>query len=200
MAKRARRDGCTDIAAACETCDFFGCTCGLRGPAGTGGDDRRVLVDHLCRVSSDLVSVADELQKKLQFKKCCVCGEETRHDWSCDCPENGVATNHTVADELRRLAREFEAALDQGKQLLGSGYDKRKPDENGVAVSHDDGGSDSVSSAEEDASDFGWKRNWLGCSTLRLVRRLNCPQMCRCSPPVGPTPDPHDAQRLLCCV
>ena len=112
-----------------------------------------MLVDHLCRVSSDLVSVADELQKKLQYKKCCVCGEETRHDWSCDCPENRVATNHTVADELRRLAREFEVALDQGKRLLCSGYDERKADEHGLVVSHNDGGSDSVSSAEEDASE-----------------------------------------------
>jgi hypothetical protein len=110
-------------------------------------------VDHLCRVSSDLVSVADELRSKLRSKKCCGCGEKTRRDWSCDCTANGVATNHTVADELRRLAREFEAALDQGKQLLGSGYDERQADGNGLVGSHDDGGSDSVYSAEDDSSD-----------------------------------------------
>jgi hypothetical protein len=109
-------------------------------------------VDHLCRVSSDLVSVADELRSKLRSKKCCGCGEKTRRDWSCDCTANGVATNHTVADELRRLAREFEAALDQGKQLLGSGYDERQSNANGVVGSHDDAGSDSVSSEVSSSS------------------------------------------------
>ena len=154
MAKRARRDGVTDRQVeACETCDYFGCVCGTRcGPRSSTLDDRRELVDHLCRLSADMVSVTRGLQLKLLQKRCCVCGVHhpgIRRGESCACPQAGVATNHTVAAELRRLTGQLEQTLDEGRATLCSGFDKHLPNDYGVS----DGGSDSVSDMESSSGD-----------------------------------------------
>ena len=138
-AKRARREGETRDREVCDTCDFFGCTCGVATEGLRGGARRkRYILDHLAALSADLVKATDELWVAVDASPCVGC-TRPKDLCCCDLDSSGPDTDDTeMVERLQGLAGAFEDALNGDRHLAKSSSDEQSSSDDESSSSDDE--------------------------------------------------------------